>query len=310
MMASSDEQTDCICVPGYFGPDGGPCTLCPVDFWCPGGNFRYRCTNFSSSVAGSSEMSDCICDAQYAGPRDGRRCDLCDPNFYCPGGNLSYACPGTSISPAGSDVLTDCTCAPELALLFNYDCQLLDTPLIQETGTMLPTGEYVGMARITLSPPAFANVTYAFNNQLSCAASTSQTSVVIVDNVTVTAASCALDGEESDRVIRTYRIAEGAKVIIGFGISGNPTVGNGLRLGLRRRFGTLFNMAADQIAVDITETRRRHLLATSVQANLVADSQSQFNAVEGQSQSITANDMTSILRVATGDNSLSAENVQ
>jgi hypothetical protein len=51
--------TNCSCIPGWYGPAGGPCTICPANFWCPGGSLNFSCSTRTLSSAGSSKLSDC-----------------------------------------------------------------------------------------------------------------------------------------------------------------------------------------------------------------------------------------------------------
>jgi len=51
--------TGCACLPGTFGPAGGPCSLCLKNHFCPSGSSANPCPNSTSSRNGSSLMSEC-----------------------------------------------------------------------------------------------------------------------------------------------------------------------------------------------------------------------------------------------------------
>ena len=94
--AMSTAQTDCYCIPGFYGRNGSvlgytPCSLCPVNYYCTGGNSILICAPGFKSEAGSSV------------------CAPCDVNEYCANGQVG-ACPLHSHSPSGSDELLDCIC--------------------------------------------------------------------------------------------------------------------------------------------------------------------------------------------------------
>jgi len=79
----SDELTDCECKSGYFGANGGDCTMCYA------GKFK-----------------------PLKGPQD---CDLCPNNTYsgqfgATSDGVCASCQENSLSRAGSTVLTDCHC--------------------------------------------------------------------------------------------------------------------------------------------------------------------------------------------------------
>jgi len=82
--AASNEKTDCVCDPGYSGPDGGPCLECLAG--------KYKV------IAGSAACTDCAED-RYS-DRVGAIINVC------------VACPFNSKSPAGSNSLLQCICKP------------------------------------------------------------------------------------------------------------------------------------------------------------------------------------------------------
>jgi cysteine-rich repeat protein len=76
--AGSDSQEDCICNAGYVGID--VCSVCPKNYWCPGGDVQIPCPNHSSSIQGSSDLNECKCnpgwwprESRYGGP------EFCSP---------------------------------------------------------------------------------------------------------------------------------------------------------------------------------------------------------------------------------------
>jgi hypothetical protein len=132
-LVGSASVFDCKCVPGYTGPDGGPC------FPCANGQYKAAngsmpctaCPDFTTSSAGSNNISQCICTPGHTGIA-GRECLPCSfgtfkeaagssPCLPCMPGtysNITSAvdpeactpCPGNSLSPAGSQDITNCSC--------------------------------------------------------------------------------------------------------------------------------------------------------------------------------------------------------
>lgn len=49
----------CECLPGTFGPGGGPCTICPKNRYCEGGSAVTACPGNTTSSNRSSVISDC-----------------------------------------------------------------------------------------------------------------------------------------------------------------------------------------------------------------------------------------------------------
>ena len=112
--AASVKSTDCKCMPGYTGPDGGMCEECPE------GTYKDTfgsepCVNLcpanSNSPAGSDEITDCECNAGYEGD-DGEVCTPCEAGKFTPtaGADDCTPCPPNSFSQVGSSEVTDCTC--------------------------------------------------------------------------------------------------------------------------------------------------------------------------------------------------------
>ena len=111
--AGSTAATDCKCIPGATGPDGGECTLCAVGEYKVGSGSASceTCPQHSTSEQGSDALLDCRCQKGYTGP-DGQACFACNAGEYKDTlGNAACSdCPDFTQSPAGSDELTDCTC--------------------------------------------------------------------------------------------------------------------------------------------------------------------------------------------------------
>lgn len=106
----STDATDCACSAGYFGPDGGPCDLCPVGRFCPGGTTFQTCRLHSNSSAGASSEEDCQCNPGYFSNALGTTCQKCPPDSFCPGHLYKIGCSGNSFSPAGSSSISQCWC--------------------------------------------------------------------------------------------------------------------------------------------------------------------------------------------------------
>jgi hypothetical protein len=117
----SDELIDCVCIPGYTGPDGATCAACvPGKYKNIAGNSDclecsadtysnleganssakcLPCPEHSQSAAGSSTLTQCLCNAGYTGPHGGP-CVECQAGEYkvhpgsvpcsdCPAGKYS-----------------------------------------------------------------------------------------------------------------------------------------------------------------------------------------------------------------------------
>ena len=110
--AGSDSETDCGCVPGFYGPAGGPCELCLEDHFCPGGSAIEACRAHAAAPEGSASQADCVCVAGYVSANATAACQRCPPDAYCPGGQAQEQCPDNSFSLAGASVLAQCDCDP------------------------------------------------------------------------------------------------------------------------------------------------------------------------------------------------------
>lgn len=96
-VAGVSSQSQCTCLPGYYGNQlyqgvgYTPCSICPVNYFCTGGNNVEVCPAGTKAVAGSSV------------------CVQCAPNEICKDGAVG-SCPLHSNSPTGSSLVTDCVC--------------------------------------------------------------------------------------------------------------------------------------------------------------------------------------------------------
>eukprot|EP00961_Rhodomonas_salina_P126626 1706534-Rhodomonas_salina.1 len=93
---------DCICLIGYEGLDGVPCTACGVGKYksengsgtcleCSGGDYLnttagsscLACPSNTFSLPGSVGIADCVCNVGYEGV-DGAACSMCVMGSYKP----------------------------------------------------------------------------------------------------------------------------------------------------------------------------------------------------------------------------------
>ena len=124
--AESPSLSDCICDPGFTGPDGGPCARCEVGEYkessgdancsvCPTG------TTTLVGVNASIAITDCVCKLGYEGTQDGAECTPCAmgtfknfTGFLFEGAAQGcFACPSMSgTRNESSTSITDCICSP------------------------------------------------------------------------------------------------------------------------------------------------------------------------------------------------------
>lgn len=108
----SSDVTDCVCLPSYYGPDGGPCAECPADSFCLGGVAATQCRPHASSPPLSAQESDCKCDPGYYSTPDELACRKCPAGSFCHGDQHVEPCPSNSSSATGAASVEACTCAP------------------------------------------------------------------------------------------------------------------------------------------------------------------------------------------------------
>lgn len=155
-LPSAAAQTDCFCVPGYYGKPGSvvfstPCTICPIGSFCLGGNQIQVCPNgtkatspgstacticavdeycafgkntscpdHATSPVDSWDVTQCICDPGYYGIAP--NCKLCEVGSYCYNGSKT-ACTDHAVSPAGSYDPSQCYCDRGYEGVNNTACQ-------------------------------------------------------------------------------------------------------------------------------------------------------------------------------------------
>jgi len=156
----SSLQTDCFCIPGYYGQvqlgeeyGYSPCAICPMNYHCDGGNQMAPCPPGTKSQpgsaldgckpcdpgefcenglvgvcpansyapAGSNDIGDCGCMPGYYGTMGS--CTLCESGFYCPGGTGKLSCTANAVSPPGSTDPIQCFCGRGYYGVNNTACQ-------------------------------------------------------------------------------------------------------------------------------------------------------------------------------------------
>ena len=108
----SDDITDCECVAGYYGENGGTCQACNAGYYCLGGTQQTLCRPHSFSPVLSSTEANCSCVSSYYSTTRTSTCLLCPRGSYCPGGLKINTCAGNSSSVPGSAVIENCWCLP------------------------------------------------------------------------------------------------------------------------------------------------------------------------------------------------------
>ena len=63
--AGSSDDSDCVCVPGYWFTPSWLCSPCPLNQYCPGDNEMYSCPSNSTAPAFSTNETDCTCDSGF-----------------------------------------------------------------------------------------------------------------------------------------------------------------------------------------------------------------------------------------------------
>ena len=181
--AGSSLQTDCFCQPGFFGRvelgiqyGYSPCSICPMNFHCDGGNQIAPCPNGtksqpgatlaactpcdageycengmvgvcpanSYSPSGSNDVADCGCMPGFYGVLG--QCTPCDASYYCPGGSNRVACTAHSVSPPGATAATQCYCDRGYYGVNNSEC------VVCPEGSWCWTGVQTSCPQNTWSP--------------------------------------------------------------------------------------------------------------------------------------------------------------
>ncbi len=114
LQNASISQTDCRCVPGFFGPPGGPCSPCPAGRYQDerGVNTCKQCPRGTVSEEASSRLTQCVCNVGFSANADGVECTICANNTYknLTGLGSCIPCPAHSSSGSGSISPSSCVC--------------------------------------------------------------------------------------------------------------------------------------------------------------------------------------------------------
>lgn len=150
-------RTDCSCVPGYYGlvvvgSSTPPCSICPMNHYCSGGNANNVCPPGTKSQPGSilsgcvqcdageycqngqvgvcpvnswsptrsKVVADCVCMPGYYGISPA--CTICPVGSYCSGGQMALSCTANASSPVGSVYSSQCVCNPGFVGVNNSAC--------------------------------------------------------------------------------------------------------------------------------------------------------------------------------------------
>jgi len=63
--AGSDDDSDCVCVAGYWRAPSHLCSACPLNRYCPGDDLLYACPSNSTAPALSTSEDNCTCDSGF-----------------------------------------------------------------------------------------------------------------------------------------------------------------------------------------------------------------------------------------------------
>ena len=63
--AGSADDSDCVCLPGYWLAPSMLCSTCPPNKYCPGDNLLYACLSNSTAPAQSTSEEDCLCNSGF-----------------------------------------------------------------------------------------------------------------------------------------------------------------------------------------------------------------------------------------------------
>lgn len=63
--SGSSDDSDCVCVMGFYSGPSGLCNTCPRNQYCPGDDTMYGCPEHSTAPPHSTAETDCTCDSGY-----------------------------------------------------------------------------------------------------------------------------------------------------------------------------------------------------------------------------------------------------
>lgn len=64
-LPGSRDDSDCVCLPGYWLAPSMLCSTCPLNQYCPGDNLLYACPSNSTAPAQSTSEEDCLCNSGF-----------------------------------------------------------------------------------------------------------------------------------------------------------------------------------------------------------------------------------------------------
>jgi len=64
-VAGSSDDSDCICLPGYWQAPSMQCSTCPLNKYCAVDNDLYACPSNSTAPTRSTSEEDCTCDSGF-----------------------------------------------------------------------------------------------------------------------------------------------------------------------------------------------------------------------------------------------------
>ena len=107
-LVASSQVTDCVCVAGYRGLNGLPCTPCATDVWCDMGQ-QYECPESTSTrgMTTRTNIGDCFCEPGFY--NFDNVCVACPANSYCDFDEIA-PCPQNSISSEYTSTKSACQC--------------------------------------------------------------------------------------------------------------------------------------------------------------------------------------------------------
>jgi len=65
LPAGSADDSDCVCVAGYWRAPSNLCSACPLNRFCPGDDLLYACPSNSTAPARSTNETACTCDSGF-----------------------------------------------------------------------------------------------------------------------------------------------------------------------------------------------------------------------------------------------------